>query len=344
MQLYQKEMLNIFIEKLERLINQNKPFILFRKPNSEVVELWENKETITERKFICNSFDNSQLIEFNDNNVIEISVNDLPFFKLDLPVSSQKEAIEYDDYISLIQKTVDELKSNSPTKKIVISRIKELEKIDVNLSETFKSLHEYYPNAYVYLRYDLEEGCWIGASPELLFKEKNQLIQTVSLAGTKAKEDDWTEKEYHEQQVVTDYISSIFQSYSEYVDVEGPFSVNAGFFEHLKSFITAQIKDKSKIKDLLFDLHPTPAVCGMPKNDAKNFIVENEGYYRSFYAGFMGYDNGEESEYFVNLRCAKIFSNKVNLYVGGGIMPDSVPENEWRETEMKSKTIGELLV
>ena len=337
-------MLNIFIEKLERLISQNKPFILFRKPNSEVVELWENKETVTERKFICNSFDNSQLIEFNDDNVIEIPVSDLPFFKLDLPVSSQKEAIEYDDYINLIQKTVDELKSNSLTKKIVISRIKELEKEDVNLSETFKSLHEYYPNAYVYLRYDLEEGCWIGASPELLFKEKNQLIQTVSLAGTKAKEDDWTEKEYHEQQVVTDYISSIFDSYSEYVDVEGPFSVNAGFFEHLKSFITAQIKDKSKIKDLLFDLHPTPAVCGMPKNDAKNFIVENEGYYRSFYAGFMGYDNGEESEYFVNLRCAKIFSNKVNLYVGGGIMPDSVPENEWRETEMKSKTIGELLV
>ncbi|WP_178300410.1 isochorismate synthase [Chishuiella changwenlii] len=337
-------MLNIFIEKLERLISQNKPFILFRKPNSEVVELWENKETKTERKFICNSFDNSQLIEFNDDNVIEIPVSDLPFFKLDLPVSSQKEAIEYDDYINLIQKTVDELKSNSLTKKIVISRVKELEKEDVNLSETFKSLHEYYPNAYVYLRYDLEEGSWIGASPELLFKEKNQLIQTVSLAGTKAKEDDWTEKEYHEQQVVTDYISSIFESYSEYVDVEGPFSVNAGFFEHLKSFITAQIKDKSKIKDLLFDLHPTPAVCGMPKNDAKNFIVENEGYYRSFYAGFMGYDNGEESEYFVNLRCAKIFSNKVNLYVGGGIMPDSVPENEWRETEMKSKTIGELLV
>ena len=46
----------------------------------------------------------------------------------------------------------------------------------------------------------------------------------------------------------------------------------------------------------------------------------------------------------MNLRCAKIFSNKVNLYVGGGIMPDSIPENEWRETELKSKTIGELLV
>lgn len=344
MQLYQKEMLNIFIEKIERLIQQNKSFILFRKPNSEMVELWENKEIETNRKFICNSFDNNERVTFNDNNVVEIAVDELPPFELNLPSSSQKEAIEYDDYINLIQKTVAELKSASVTEKIVISRVKEINKSGINFSETFKNLHEYYPNTYVYLRYDLQEGCWIGASPELLFKEKNQLIQTVSLAGTKAKEDDWTEKEYHEQQVVTDYISSTFKNYSDYVDIEGPFSVNAGFFEHLKSFITAQIKDKSKINNLLFDLHPTPAVCGMPKEISKQFIIENEGYKRSFYAGFMGYDNGEESEYFVNLRCAKIYSNKVNLYVGGGIMPDSIPENEWKETEMKSKTIGELLI
>ena len=201
-----------------------------------------------------------------------------------------------------------------------------------------------YPNAYVYLRYDIVEGCWIGASPELLLKENNQLIQTVSLAGTKAKEDEWTEKEYHEQQVVTDYIKSTLKNYTTYVDVDGPFSVNAGFFEHLKSFISAQIKDKSLLTDLLKDLHPTPAVGGMPKDLAKDFIIKNEGYNRSFYAGFMGYTKEMEAEYFVNLRCAKIYSNKVKLYVGGGIMPDSVPEKEWRETEMKSKTIGELLI
>lgn len=337
-------MLKQFKEKLERLIQQNKSFVLFRKPNSEKVELWENKETKTATKFICNSFDNSTLVEFYDDNVIEISVEDLPFFEIDLPSSFQKESISYEDYIKLIQNTVNELKSDSSTKKIVISRVNELEKSDINLSETFKNLHHHYPSAYLYLRYDSKEGCWIGASPELLFKEKNQLVQTVSLAGTKAKEDDWTEKEYHEQQVVTDYISTTFESYSNYVEIDGPFSVNAGFFEHLKSFITVQINDKSKINQLLYDLHPTPAVCGMPKKEAKEFIIENEGYNRSFYAGFMGYENQDESEYFVNLRCAKIYSNKVNLYVGGGIMPDSIPENEWKETEMKSKTIGELLV
>ena len=335
---------NIFQAKLERLIQNQKPFLLFRKPNSEMIELWENKEIKTNQKFSCTSFDNSTFIEFNDDEVAEIEVENLPSFNVSLPQSIQSEAISYDDYIHLIQKTVAELQSDSLTKKIVISRIKELENKNVDLSETFKNLHQHYPNAYVYLRYDIVEGCWIGASPELLLKENNQLIQTVSLAGTKAKEDEWTEKEYHEQQVVTDYIKSTLKNYTTYVDVDGPFSVNAGFFEHLKSFISAQIKDKSLLTDLLIDLHPTPAVGGMPKDLAKDFIIMNEGYNRSFYAGFMGYTKEMEAEYFVNLRCAKIYSNKVKLYVGGGIMPDSVPEKEWRETEMKSKTIGELLI
>ena len=333
-----------FQDKLERLIQQKKPFVLFRKPNETKVELWENQEKKTARKFSCNSFDNSTLIEFNDDEVVEILIDDLPKIELLLPISTQNEAISYNDYINLIEKTVEELKSDSDTQKIVISRIKEIDKNDIDLSETFKNLHQHYPNAYVYLRYDVEEGCWIGASPELLLKEENQLIQTVSLAGTKAKEDDWTDKEYHEQQVVTDYITVTLSGFTNYIDVDGPFSVNAGFFEHLKSFISAQLIDKDKLYDVLKALHPTPAVGGMPKDLAKDFIIKNEGYNRTFYAGFMGYETENEAEFFVNLRCAKIFQNKVKLYVGGGIMPDSIPENEWNETELKSKTIGELLI
>ena len=333
-----------FQDKLERLIQQKKPFVLFRKPNETKVELWENQEKKTARKFSCNSFDNSTLIEFNDDEVVEILIDDLPKIELLLPISTQNEAISYNDYINLIEKTVEELKSDSDTQKIVISRIKELDKHDIDLSETFKNLHQHYPNAYVYLRYDVEEGCWMGASPELLLKEENQLIQTVSLAGTKAKEDDWTDKEYHEQQVVTDYITVTLSGFTNYIDVDGPFSVNAGFFEHLKSFISAQLIDKDKLYDVLKALHPTPAVGGMPKDLAKDFIIKNEGYNRTFYAGFMGYETENEAEFFVNLRCAKIFQNKVKLYVGGGIMPNSIPENEWNETELKSKTIGELLI
>jgi len=115
-----------FQDKLERLIQNQEPFLLFRKPNSTQVELWENKDFESDNKFICNSFDNTKLVEFNDNEVIDIGINELPNFELSLPESNKNEAISYENYIDLIQKTVEELQSDSPTKKIVISRINSL--------------------------------------------------------------------------------------------------------------------------------------------------------------------------------------------------------------------------
>ena len=63
-----------FQDKLERLIQNQEPFLLFRKPNSTQVELWENKNFESDNKFICNSFDNTKLVEFNDDEVIDLSL------------------------------------------------------------------------------------------------------------------------------------------------------------------------------------------------------------------------------------------------------------------------------
>jgi isochorismate synthase len=94
---------------------------------------------------------------------------------------------------------------------------------------------------------------------------------------------------------------------------------------------------------LLNKLHPTPAVCGLPKKDAFDFIIENETHDRGFYAGYIGIETQSSNEYFVNLRCARFFSDRINLFVGGGITADSRPENEWTETELKSGTIMKAL-
>lgn len=177
----------------------------------------------------------------------------------------------------------------------------------------------------------------------MLLAENNLTINTVSLAGTLPKNEEWTSKEIHEQQVVTDYIVDKLKIAND-IKVDGPHTVDAGFFNHLKSYISANVKSYDEVYPILKALHPTPAVCGMPKEEAKQFILKNEGYDRSYYAGFFGYKSPESSLYFVNLRCAKICKNKVKIYVGGGIMPDSNPEKEWQETELKSKTIGNLLV
>ena len=90
--------------------------------------------------------------------------------------------------------------------------------------------------------------------------------------------------------------------------------------------------------------HTTPAVCGLPKDESKAFILKNENYDRRFYTGFLGELNMEnKTDLFVNLRCAEIFDSQANLYVGCGITKDSVPEKEWQESVNKSVTMKKIL-
>jgi isochorismate synthase len=95
---------------------------------------------------------------------------------------------------------------------------------------------------------------------------------------------------------------------------------------------------------LIDALHPTPAVCGLPKESAKEFILENEGYDRSFYTGFLGELSVENrSNLFVNLRCMQVKDATYYIYIGGGITSASVPEKEWEETVAKSKVMLRVL-
>jgi isochorismate synthase len=91
---------------------------------------------------------------------------------------------------------------------------------------------------------------------------------------------------------------------------------------------------------LLNLLHPTPAVAGLPKEEARRFILENEGYPRRYYSGFAGWlDTAGRSDLYVNLRCMHIRPHRLTLYSGGGLLPSSVMETEWRETEDKLQTM-----
>ena len=91
-------------------------------------------------------------------------------------------------------------------------------------------------------------------------------------------------------------------------------------------------------------MHPTPAVCGIPKQESLHFIGKNEGYDRGFYSGVVGMLNPDgKTDLYVNLRCANITGHKIVLYAGGGILASSDMESEWQETEEKMKTIGNVI-
>ena len=98
--------------------------------------------------------------------------------------------------------------------------------------------------------------------------------------------------------------------------------------------------------NLLNALHPTPAVCGMPKTATRNFIMHNESAPRDYYSGFAGTLNPDgDTNLFVTLRCMKIAQqhnaepDEYTLYAGGGLLKDSTCQSEWEETESKMNTM-----
>ncbi|MFA7044036.1 MAG: chorismate-binding protein, partial [Bacteroidales bacterium] len=126
--------------------------------------------------------------------------------------------------------------------------------------------------------------------------------------------------------------------------IKGPFAYRAGMLIHLKTAFCFQMIDNGKIGDLLDMLHPTPAVCGYPKEEAYRLITEEEGYDRLYYSGFIGeLALSGKTNLFVNLRCMQTGTKFLTLFAGGGLLSSSELESEWEETEAKLQTMLYLM-
>lgn len=331
-----------FSNKLNQALESHATFALFRKPNEEFIYLIVN-DSSEENIFLIHSFDNKTEKSISDKNPIRIHQDEFDFdFELNLKSVPDFDPISEDNYVELIQNTIHKIQT-SEINKIVISRIKQIPNQNYDLFRSFKNLAGTHINALVYLWHNPGSETWLAATPELLLSKRQNIVKTVSLAGTKHPESEWTSKEYDEQQIVTDYIINYFSNLDN-VEINGPETIQAGKFQHLKSYISGEINSDFSMEDLLEKIHPTPAVCGLPKQEAFEFIVQNEGYYRGFYSGYIGIETEDSQEYFVNLRCAKFFHDHIWIYVGGGITGESIAQNEWNETELKSGTIMNSLV
>lgn len=317
----------------------NESFVLFRLPHKNKVQLWLlNHDSEGENTFIFNSFDNQHKLNLYATQAYTYNLEELDQIKLDLTFKSDQEipnALNQEEYLQKAGDFIQKL-NHKDFDKIILSRVKLVDKID-DLIERFIYLCQKYPTAWVYLFHHQKE-IWLGASPEKLLQSTPNGYQTVALAGTKSKLDhrDWTPKEYKEHQFVVDYIASKFNAQA--IEQKGPYTIDLGDIQHLKTAI--EITDKSlNLENILIQLHPTPAVCGIPKDQTMDYIIENEGYNRSFYTGYFGIKTPNYTSFYVNLRCAQLFQNHTALYVGGGLVAESNAIAEWNETELKARAL-----
>lgn len=253
-----------------------------------------------------------------------------------------------EDHHHSVKMAIQELQAGV-AEKVVISKIKsvpfDLIQKGSDIERIFAALSEKFPSAFTFF-YSIKNEVWIGATPEILLEKKEQHIKTVSLAGTRlasGANEDWGQKERHEQQVVTDFIANTIKEINgKSLQVNGPFTVQAAHLEHLKSEIS--FESELDISSLVKAFHPTPAVCGLPREAGFQLINRLEKHDRGNYAGVVGWTSAQSAHLFVQLRCARIdaAANKAYIFSGGGIMKDSVPEKEWEEAENKANVMLNL--
>ena len=201
------------------------------------------------------------------------------------------------------------------------------------------------PDAFVCLANTAAFGTWLGASPERLLVADGDRATVDSLAGTlpvasaPSSAEQWGEKEKEEQEIVNRSILETFRSCAvRNIRMHGPEVQPAGQVAHLRTTVTGQV-GPSSLARLTFALHPTPAVCGSPKDEAARFIATHEPQDRSLYAGYWGpWRVDGHTALHVNIRCFRSVQDSAVLHVGGGITADSDARKEWSETEQKALT------
>ncbi|TXK71125.1 chorismate-binding protein [Mesonia sp. HuA40] len=373
---------NLFFNSITKHLKAQKPLVVYRKPGQSLVTA-QLQQKLAKQTFKRHQQEGFIFAPFyKDEASYFFSIRDAEILKL---TSFDKSSIDYveptvlpveqellfqkQQHIKLVSAAIDEIKQGG-CQKIVVSRIAKYAAKGEALTY-FKRLLYKYDSAFVYMWYHPDEGLWLGATPEVLVRTHRNKLKTMALAGTQSANETqttfvWGEKEKKEQAFVTSFIKDNLNTIDgvEQIEISNLKTQVAGKVAHLKTDISAKFNPE-KMKEIIKQLHPTPAVCGTPKDEASCFLAENENYKRSYYAGYLGEINkpvtqdrnprkrnvensafrslSKETDLYVNLRCMKLNEGCVHLYLGGGITDESVPEMEWEETLKKASTLASIL-
>ncbi|WP_286202940.1 isochorismate synthase [Rhizobium lusitanum] len=194
----------------------------------------------------------------------------------------------------------------------------------------------------------------IGATPELLIEKRGGHIASHPLAGSARRHKDTaedrnaadtllkSEKDRREHAMVVESILDILTPYCvELSTPEGIALRPTASMWHLGTRIVGRLKNAS-LSSAYFAglLHPTPAVCGLPRKLAHGQIMKLEPYDRAFYAGAVGWcDSAGDGRWYVSIRCAELDGDQARLYAGAGIVPGSTPDGEVAETAAKFRAM-----
>ena len=250
-------------------------------------------------------------------------------------------------FYSMIEKSKRLIK-DTELEKIVISRKKTYQfKFNIQSQLDFIAQCENkFPKCTTFLFDFKDSNIFFGVTPETLFETKGNQFYSEAIAGTfDSKTEEATPKELKEHLFVINDIKDKISNFSYNKNIElKPSTINLGKMTHLKTSIKCKLKEDANPFDMIYNLHPTPAIAGYPKNNAIHNINSLEKHDRGWYSGPIGWiDSNYNANFKVAIRSAIAKKEEIHIYAGCGITKESNPESEYSESEMKFNSILSVL-
>lgn len=269
-------------------------------------------------------------------------------------ITAQSQIPDRDAWIEQVEAAVERI-DRGDLLKVVLAGAQTVDLAgSLSVPAALDRLGETYPDCYRFgfASERSDAGTFFGATPERLLRRKGRDVRTAALAGSTGRgdtqaEDEWlaeeladSRKDTHEHALVVDAIREQLDDFAESV-VTGERTVRQlATVQHLQTPIEATLATDVHVLSLVEALHPTPAVGGLPPDEALAAIREAEAFDRGWYAAPVGwFDAAGDGEFAVGIRSALARERQATLFAGAGIVADSDPDAEWDEIQLKYRPI-----
>ena len=273
-----------------------------------------------------------------------------------LLITLERQAPDAAVWIALAERAVETLAQGALQKVVLARSIRLTSQRPVDAAHLIRTLACQHAHCTIFAA-DVADGCWVGASPEVLLNCHQLDLFCEAVAGTVRRDPyqsvdrelgDWLlrdAKNRHEHQLVVDLLREVLDPLSANLDIpQQPGLLRLHNLQHLYTPIRATLKADTPALEIAQALHPSPAVCGAPRQQAQAWLQEHEPMDRAWFTGLSGWvDTAGGAALNVVLRCAHLRRDSINLYAGAGLVADSVSAAEWDETEIKLDSMIQAL-
>ncbi len=266
------------------------------------------------------------------------------------PVTQTSPQREHTQWVHSVESVLGQMRESNLEKVVLARRIELTAEAPIPVWQVMHRLRAAATGCFHFAFGLSAERTFVGASPERLFHLEGREIETDCMAGTAERGADAAA----DRELADALLASAKDRLEHYYVLEDnlrrlgdlctamnadttPRIVKLSTLQHLATTVRGHLKDGVGVGDILGQLHPTPAVGGTPRAVALAAIRELEPYPRGWYAGPVGWIERDRAEFAVAIRSAILAGASACVFAGAGIVPGSVPEAEWQETQNKAQ-------